>query len=160
MEKTVKQYLAILQEDPLEASIYYMEKIGTNVTLMSEFAHELKNALKIKGRKEYVYMITFTIDPAKIPDVSKMKNKIQDYIISQSERKALNLIRYEIVEEEHKDGRPHWHALAVSTKYLSKDRFNFYIKNFGNIDLSKSYSQQPQEIINYMSKSGLIKKII
>jgi len=161
MELMVQEFIKLAKHDGLEASTYYMDMVGDNQTLELAFSAELKKQLKRGNQKEFIYMVTFTIDKKKVEDLSESKiDEIEYYISSQKNRKALNLLKFSIVREQCKDGTPHWHALMISSKYLAKDRFNYYINKFGNIDISKNKSNCSQEIINYMSKSGTIKDLL
>ena len=54
------------------------------------------------------------------------------------------------------------HDLVVSTKPLSKDRFKYLSDKIGFVDISKSKSQNPQNIRDYMQKeyNATIKKVV
>lgn len=111
---------------------------------------------QLQGKiKTFLYMITFTLKHENIdPD------EVENYIKAQAKRKALKIIQFQLVKELCKSGRAHFHALVQTTKCLKKDRFNYYIQQYGNIDISTSKTNDPQEIINYLSKQGTIEKII
>lgn len=121
----------------------------------------LSKALKERDLKSYRYMITFTLDPSKYPDVTEtILHSVEEFIEGQGRRQGLSIIHYAYVRESHQNGRPHWHASIITTKPLKKDRFNYYIKKYGNIDLSKSKSTNKWEALDYLSKSGTVKTII
>lgn len=122
-------------------------------------AFKKQRDLHFKKSKRYIYMITYTIDPKKYPEVSdELIDEIEDYIKKQGQREALKVISYEYVREKHKNGRPHWHAVIETEKFLKKDRFNYY-KKYGNFDLSKTKAQTAQEALNYISKDNLPTKV-
>lgn len=128
-------------------------------TLTSEhciikYTNWLKQQDKIKNQKNYYYLITFTL-----------RNKddatsAEAYIKRQTERTALNITSYEYCKEYTKNNMPHWHASVITTKPLKKDRFHYYIKKYGNIDLSRSRAQHDFESLNYISKSSTPTKIL
>ena len=73
---------------------------------------------------------------------------------------ALQIEKAHIVKEYTKKNVPHWHASVISKRYISKDRFESYIKRFGNVDISKNHSHQYENMTKYMSKSDTPKLII
>lgn len=154
IKDAVAKYIKDLQEE--NDTEWVIEHI-----LRNDFHSEYIKQVKAKDIKKYVYMVTFTVDPNKITELDEEReDEIETFIIKQSKRTALQLNRYDVVKEHHKDGRPHWHVLAVTRKPLKKDRFNYYIKKYGNIDISKSKSGDPVEIENYIHKTGEPKSYI
>lgn len=117
-----------------------------------EFHHAYSKYLSNKKQKHHIYMVTFTIKPGVKEEAY---DSAEDLVRATAKREALKIIRYEYVKEYTKAGIPHWHALVVTTKPLKKDRFNYYIKTFGSIDISKNKAQQTSEIVNYISKIAL-----
>lgn len=103
--------------------------------------------------KSYLYMVTFTIDKKKFKGID---DEVEAFIRRQATRKPLKITRFLLVKEYCKSGVAHWHALIKTIIPLKKDRFNYYISKFGRIDISKSKTNDEDEIINYMSKSGTI----
>ncbi len=153
MENIVSRYLVDLKE--------HNDTDWVNTHIGADFHREFKKQLKSRDLKRYIYMATFTIDPSKHPEVTpELTNEITDFIESQAKRTALRLKKFTYVQEEHKDGRPHWHVLIETTKALKKDRFNHFIKKYGNLDLAKNKAQQTDEIMNYISKVGLPKTLL
>ena len=154
-QQTIKD---LVKDFRLNSKIKDFSYIFTS-NIADEFHYEFKRQLReesLQG-KLYIYMLTFTIDPKKHPEITpEITDVIDDLIKSQASRTALKIKNYSYVKEFHKDGRPHWHALIVTYKALAKDRFNYYISKYGNIDISKNNSQQTDEIVNYMSKSAEI----
>lgn len=115
----------------------------------------LKAAIAEVHGISYLYMVTFTIDPKKHPEVTDdLVNQIELYISSLTQRVALKIIYLSYVKELHKDGRPHWHVAIKTVKSLDKSRFCTYQKKFGNIDFSPSKTQSLDEMLNYMDKEG------
>lgn len=125
---------------------------GISYTFHNEFKRQLKE--DSSKDKKHVYMLTYTVDPNKYNKGDD--DKIEELIIAQKDRKALEIVTYAYVKESCKNGMPHWHALIVTKRPLKKDRFNYYISKYGNIDISKNKAQITTEIINYMSKTGEI----
>lgn len=159
----VTEYLSL----PDRASaLAYMNNLNRNlsVTQMYDFHETLVRAMKdrLNSNNHYVYLLTFTLDPKKQPHPlsSRAIESIESIIAAQGRRAALQVLKYSFVREYHKDGRPHWHALMVTKKCLRKDRFTPYLKKFGNIDISKSRSQQDGDVLNYMAKEGDIIEVI
>lgn len=119
------------------------------LTCTPEFHEYFKKQLS-RGKRHY-YMLTFTIDANK-GDSEEHYDEAEAYVASVASRSALQLLQYQYVREYTKKGIPHWHCLAVTTKPLKKDRFHYYKKKFGFVDISKNKAQQSSEIINYISK--------
>ncbi len=120
----------------------------------------LKQLDKLVGStyiKRYLYLVTFTIDPSKHPklDDSKLLD-IFKYISNQFQRPPLGVTKAQIVQEGNgKTKHYHFHVAVETSKYLKKDRFHYYIKKYGQIDISKSSHDSFNEILNYISKDSL-----
>ena len=100
--------------------------------------------------KTYCYMLTFTLKD----EIKEDKfDEVNHYIISQSQRDALQVKNCWLVKEFHKSGKPHWHMSIETHKCLKKSRFKYYQNKYGNVDISKSRVKDLHESINYMSKS-------
>ncbi len=112
--------------------------------------------------KSYRYLITFTIDPKKYENQEIPYDGIEEYIIKQfTSRKALKISKAYISKEgDGVEKHIHWHVNVESTKSLTKDRFNYYIKKYGNIDFSPTKSQNLESGINYISKDTLPRQIV
>lgn len=152
MSEIVTKYRQDIREGkPTE----WANKIFLCDNIANEFHREFKRQLKTSDYKRHVYMLTYTIDPNKYKENA---DEIEEYINRQHTRTALKIEQYQVVKEFCKNGMPHWHALVVTTKPLKKDRFNYYISKYGNIDISKNKAQETAEILNYMTKSGEIQK--
>ena len=156
MEDIVKQFI-ILSRSGLPTRDYFLEHIGSNTSLLGQFHKEfIAQTEALASKKDYIYMITFTLKPSYDgPD-----EEVELFIEAQAERKALNIKKFVYVKEKTKKGVSHWHALVVTDKCLKKDRFNYYIKKYGNIDISRNKAQTDQEILNYLSKSGTPKQLL
>lgn len=101
--------------------------------------------------KKYYYLVTFTIKP----EHNNKSDQIEDYIKQQfTNRPALGVLEAHIVKELTKSGISHWHVALITSKHLAKDRFQYYTQLWGNIDISKNHSQNLNDSINYLSKSG------
>lgn len=105
--------------------------------------------------KSHRYMITFTLKDDGYDD-----NEVKDYIIKQLKREPLQIHEAYLCHELTKKGRSHWHAAVTSSRTLKKDRFHYYIKKYGNIDISKTRAQNLEETKNYLSKDSMAIKII
>lgn len=120
----------------------------------------VKDQKKLNKETIYRYMITFTLDPSKWPEISpERESMVDDLVKQQGLRTGLGIKKYSYVKEHHANGRPHWHAFISTTKSLKRDRFNHYITRYGNIDISKSKAQTDANVLNYMSKEGDIKHV-
>ncbi len=126
---------------------------------MHEFTRHYTKIVAGNKRKNYHYLITFTLKPNTSCDEENIK-LIQDYIISQlTQRPSLQIKEAHIVKELTKNNMPHWHCAVRTHKCIKKDRFNYYIKKYGFIDICKTHAQTLQESINYMSKSNTPTKL-
>lgn len=116
----------------------------------------VKEQKKLNTDVIHTYMLTFTTDPSKWPNISEEREAIiEDLVRQQGLRSGLNIVKYSYVKEKHQNGRSHWHALMqVRNKTLKRDRFNHYIARYGNVDISKSKAQGDANVINYMSKEN------
>ena len=99
--------------------------------------------------KSYIYMVTFTLKPS-FEDFEKAENYIKDQV----NRDSLGIVNMWYVKELTKAGRPHWHACLITSKTLKRNRFQYYEKLFGHVDVSRTKGQTPQEALNYMAKDG------
>lgn len=127
---------------------------------LPSFHKQISKAIK-KINEQYNYMLTFTVDLKKksISTDDDIK-EIEDYIIKLISSRSLNhIVKSHIVYEIGSNGNHHWHVYANCTKCLKKQRFQTYIKKYGNVDISRSKTNNTDEIINYMSKDGIPKVI-
>jgi hypothetical protein len=105
--------------------------------------------LESLDKKFYYYMITFTIRD----EHDSIHETIEDYIKSQfTDRPALGIVEATLGMELTKRGIHHWHVVVKSTKHIAKDRFQYYEKLYGKVDISKNYSQNLNDGLNYISK--------
>lgn len=123
------------------------------LALNTGFHKRLKHYLTKDKKKKYYYLVTFTL--RNIPEDIE---SIEEYIVSQANRRALQILEFHWVREYTKAEVPHWHVCIVTTKALKKDRFNYYIQRYGNIDISKNKAQTTDEMLNYMTKTNKINK--
>lgn len=151
-----------MTSEPLNQSEYFsmlITKYGSN-EVHNSFKKYYKQK-EIQNRK-YIYMLTFTVSETLHKKISEeLADEIEEYLRAIEKRKSvLKIIKFSLVREYHKNGRPHWHALIETLKCLKKDRFNYYIKKYGFIDISRNKAQTDTEIINYLHKSGTVIDII
>lgn len=109
----------------------------------------VKDYFKERELKKYCYLITFTLRED-IQD--SMIDEVEGYIKKQFLRHPLRVLEAHLVRELTKTGRPHWHIACRTSRPLKKDRFNYYIKKYGFIDISNSKTQTIDESLNYISK--------
>jgi len=110
--------------------------------------------------KTYQYLVTFTLDPSKHPNVTQLlEDKIEKYIESQADRPALQCKGFSYTRELHKSGRPHWHAKILTTKALRTDAFTQYNKIYGKTDISRSKHTNGQHIDLYINKENQAKVV-
>lgn len=128
-----------------------LTKTELGIIVTQDFHKSFTKYLKNTTSRRYYYMLTFTIDATK-GNTEEFYSAAEKIVKETAERSALQLLQFQYVKELTKKGIPHWHALVVTKKPLKKDRFNYYIKKFGNIDISKNRAQQSTEILNYISK--------
>lgn len=115
----------------------------------------LNARLKANDKKDYYYLVTFTLDPKK-NSKGKTTKEIEQYIHIQARRKqALHIEKASISQESHKDGRPHWHLAIITNKALRSDAFAYYSKLYGKvkIDPSKTYKSW-DDLYGYISKEN------
>lgn len=112
--------------------------------------------------KVYTYMLTFTIDP-KRHDVesTSLHDMIEDYVITFAERR--NPLKADLVkegtDEDHK--HIHWHLGLELKKYIDFSNFlKFYRNKYGSVDISKSWSNDYNNIITYINKSVPSQQIV
>lgn len=98
--------------------------------------------------KKYIYLITFTLST---DNVAK-EELAEEFIREQPKRKALSLLTWVMVKEYTKKGVPHWHCVVESYKPIKKNRFEYYAKKFGFVDISRTKGQTRQEALQYISK--------
>lgn len=119
------------------------------------FSNQIRKAIK-KINERYLYMLTFTVDLKKRKiETDDDITEIENYIIKLLRSKSLkHILRSHIVYEIGSSGNHHWHVYAECSSCLRKDRFNTYIKRYGNVDISRNKTDDEETIITYMSKSG------
>lgn len=150
---TYQEWLDKYQDRP--SQIYYVEA-GINEMPMSLLCKYIKEYRKDKLKKHYYYLITFS----KSPECSKEDDELELFIISQAKRPALHIVDASYTKEYTKNGVAHWHLSVKSSKYIAKNRFNYYVKNFGFVDVSSSTVNSRDESLNYINKDSVSTDII
>jgi len=103
-----------------------------------------------KKTKSYFYLVTFTLKPECVAQA----DYIEEYIEKQfTKRPALHVVTAHIARELTAAGVPHWHVQVETSIPLCKDRFDYYCALYGHVDVSKTRSQNPQNTLEYISKS-------
>jgi len=123
--------------------------IGLWLSKSANFAHYTSTIKKAK-LKRYIYLVTFTLKPDAINEAAKA----EQYVIQQVARSALHLVSFVYVKELTKQGVPHWHCVVETTEPLKKNRFAYYEKLYGHVDLSRTKGQTTHEALAYISKDG------
>ncbi|AXH78885.1 MAG: Rep catalytic domain protein [Circular genetic element sp.] len=131
----------------------HLSKQQLKYFINEDFCKMLKRRLTDTSKK-YRYLLTFTINPSFNTDVDKedLEFIINEFVEAQASRSALGIKYFAYSKEYTKAGQAHWHCAIETSKCLKKDRFNYYIKTYGNIDLSKTKGTTIQEALNYISK--------
>jgi len=156
LQSVVKQYLSELKSKIDNDTSWVLPHIARN-----GFNQEFRKQLKAYDIKKYIYMVTFTISPKLHSVITEdLKHEVEQFIEKTPDRKPLKVLNMQYVCELHKDGRPHYHSLIVTERPLAKDRFNYYIGKYGNIDVAKNKQGSTEEILNYISKSGVPKILL
>lgn len=124
------------------------------------FQNQIKRAIR-KLNEKFIYMLTFTVDLKKRTiETNEDIKEIEDYIIKLIRSKSLNhILKSHLVYEIGKNGNHHWHVYAECSKCLKKDRFKTYIKRYGNVDISRSKTDNQEHIMTYMNKDNSPKEI-
>lgn len=151
---------------------YRMEKqyaqhiIDGNLTLASEYyakhyhrmdSSYIKKYLNLQKAKKYYYLITFTLRK----DMKHLADEAEKYIKKQfTERPPLQIQEAYYVRELTKKGMPHWHVSVCSTTPIAKNRFQYYNKKYGFIDVSKSKQKTLTNGMEYLSKSATPEKLV
>ncbi len=143
-------------EDIDERAKYYENEVLDLKTFHDSF----KALIAAANRQKYCYLITFTLHK-KFHDTydEAFIDEVTEYIIKQFQRKPLKIIEAHMVQELTKNNIPHWHVACSAEKFIAKNRFNYYAKKYGFIDISKSKCQTIDESLNYINKSGTSKDI-
>lgn len=124
------------------------------------FQNQIKREIK-KLNERFIYMLTFTIDTSKktISTTDDIK-QIEDYIIKLLNSKSLShIIKSHLTYEIGKSGNHHWHVYAECSRCLKKDRFKTYIKKYGNVDISRSKTNNTEHIMKYINKTQSSKPV-
>lgn len=152
--QTVKHWYALPREEKCQYLLQLWNGPDGNISISRmETWHLLLKAYN-PFNKKYVYLCTFTKKNAEDDD-----DEIEKYIKKQFKRKPLKVVEAYIVKEKTKADVSHWHVAVETEKPLKKDRFNYYIKKYGFIDISKNKEQNIDTTINYISKDILPTKI-
>lgn len=137
-----------LKDTPLEQASYlgqHLQAINSNIKAYLKEEDE-KN-------KHYFYLVTFTLkNKLNAIELAKCRKYIKEQF---TDRPALKVNHAILVEELTAAGTEHWHV-ACSTKIpLSKDRFNYYEKLYGKIDISKNKHKNINDALNYIAKTAV-----
>lgn len=141
-----EKYFNLLCKDKDAAIVYYLNHCNTITTNMRDY-------LSSRDIIYYFYLVTFTLRPE---IESSQYDEIESYIKKQfTERPSLKIKEAHIVRELTKKGVAHWHVSVKTSVPLKKDRFHYYVKKYGQIDISKNKAQNLEDGKNYISKSNI-----
>lgn len=156
INNVVKVFLA--NEDRQKASEYYWEQVIVRNRMKDFHMAMIKYCnIKDKNDKRYFYLITFTLNDENKDVDPKVVYK---YIKNRLLRPALQAEKIHLVQELTQEGRPHFHASIKSKKFISKDRFKYYVKKYGFVDISKNHSQNYKTMLKYISKSNIPEELL
>lgn len=144
----IKEYFT-LPEDQQPAFILKHLKCFTKSN-MTKYFNETE-------AKKYYYLVTFTLKPEAVGD----SLGAEDYIRKQfTQRKALGVQEAYMVKEQTKNDTDHWHVAVCTDKPLAKNRFSYYTKLYGFIDISKNIEKTLTNALEYISKSNTPCKLV
>ena len=130
-----------------------------DINILSSLRLSTINAVYDAINKNYMYLVTFTVDKKKVKKPNY--DSIEKYIKKQFQRSPLKVTKAQIVREGNgKDKHIHWHVAVQTAIPLKKDRFHYYIRKYGNIDISKSKTNSYEELQNYISKENTPQDIL
>lgn len=155
IKSIVQEYYDWLKQNPNTYGVTPDKFIDAMVKHNKDFHFHFTKLCKEKEKKEYYYLVTFTVRD----DVDEDEDVIEQYIKKQFLRSPLHVVVADIVKERTKRDRPHWHVSTIMHCCLKKDRFQYYQKLYGSIDISKSGHKSYETILNYLSKDGLPQNI-
>lgn len=153
MIKFADEWMAMSKEERLT-----LDKKQLHYFIDDDFLKILKRRIIASEKKSYIYLVTFTIDPKLNTDMDadELEEAIETYVESQVDRQvSLGITYYAYSKEYTKAGQAHWHAVLKTTKPLAKNRFAYYGKSYGNIDISRTKSTTHLEALEYISKDVL-----
>lgn len=134
-----------LKDTPREQAKYlgqHLQAINSNI----------KQYLKDEDQKNFQYFYLVTFNLAKKPD-AKTLIAIKRYIVDQfQDRPALKITRAVLVMEYTKAGVEHFHVSCSTKIPLSKDRFNYFTKLYGFVDISKNTTKNLNDGLNYIAE--------
>lgn len=103
-----------------------------------------------KDHKDYYYLLTFTIDPKRHPNLNDFtfQDEVQQYISKLVKSIGRNIY----ISKEHDFTNVHWHVSLITSKPIVHSKLRYYKNIYGNIDVSRSKKQTQEYSINYISK--------
>lgn len=108
--------------------------------------------------KKYYYMLTFTVAPNKVPQITKWHIDTIESYIKDIVNRSFIYDKSEFIwrQEKHKNGRPHWHVGVSSNVHIDKSRFIVYSNKFGRVDVKLSKSGNYGQIVKYVTKEDML----
>lgn len=125
--------------------------------IMHNYLKIYEDALTMKPMKDYIYMLTFTVDPQKVPNMSDnaVQQKIEDYIVKVLRNKTATAW----IVKEHKDSNVHWHCAIQTDGPFDQKHINYYRKTYGHVDVSRTRTETLENSLKYMKKESEPTKI-
>lgn len=107
-----------------------------------------------RPRKEYKYMLTFTLDVNKI-DLNRERylDKVEQYIVRLLDKPENHRFYY---SNEHRESNCHWHVIIHRYSALKSDKLTYYRKHFGFVHQSKSFVLDDKPSVYYLGKENEI----
>lgn len=157
MQQFVNDWLSMSKDERLDLNKEQL-KYFTDET----FLKLLRKRILKDAKKAHRYLITFTINPSLNTDINaeELEDIIEQFVEAQAERSALGITYFAYSKEYTKAGRAHWHCVVVTTKPLPKNRFQYYTKTYGHVDISKTKVTTTLEALDYISKDVAPKVLI
>lgn len=150
MEICENYYKLIMTGSSEDSVSYFLKHYNTISKNMRQFYAQLDEA-------QYYYLVTFTLRPEAVPRAEEAEKYIKKQF---KERLSLGVRESYIVRELTKLGVPHWHVSVRTSKPLKKDRFHYYEKLYGKIDISKNRHKNLEDGKNYLAKSNTPEELV
>lgn len=146
-----ENYYKLIKTGSSEESVkFFLKNYNTISKHMSEFINSL-------DEHNYCYLVTFTLRPEAVGNADEAEIYIKKQFTT---RPSLQVREAHVVRELTKLQVPHWHVSVRTRIPLKKDRFQYYEKLYGRVDISKNKAQNLEDGLNYISKSNTPEKLV
>lgn len=147
-----------MEEDYYEEFLNKMAEYGTvrKPEFFQWYIKNLDNILRdaqhYKPKKEYKYMLTFTIDPKKHnPTEGLVQASIEKYIIKLLKDSKNSKFYF---AKEHANSNCHWHCVIHRDTIFRQDIVRYYKQKYGHVDISRSHDLSDEHTEKYLSKES------